>query len=92
VATGKATPAASEQGELRLESLSESSRGQLHVVIDRQLCQGHAACMAEAPEIFQVDSQGKLTVLMEAPSSERYGQLRQAKRYCPTRAITLVES
>ncbi|HSN23608.1 MAG TPA: cytochrome P450, partial [Methylomicrobium sp.] len=26
-----------------------------HIKIDRELCQGHATCMAEAPELFHVD-------------------------------------
>ncbi len=88
----KATPTGSGHAELRLEPLPESTIGQLHVVVDGQLCQGHAACMAEAPEIFQVDSQGNLTLLMEAPAPELYGKLREAKKYCPTHAITLVKS
>lgn len=89
---GKVPAVEFRQDESRLEGLRESAIGQWHVVVDTELCQGHAACMAEAPEVFHVDSNGKLTVLMEEPAPELYEKLRQARKYCPTRAITLVES
>jgi sterol 14alpha-demethylase len=60
---------------------------QIH--IDRELCQGHATCMTEAPELFQVDDDGNLTVLQENPSLDFLTQARQAEKYCPTKAITI---
>ena len=76
---------------------SEKKRGQegaqsvsgLHVKIDRELCQGHATCMAEAPELFQVDDAGNVTVLQENPPQELLAKARQAEKYCPTKAITI---
>ena len=76
---------------------SEKKRGQegaqsvsgLHVKIDRELCQGHATCMAEAPELFQVDDAGNVTVLQENPSQELLAKARKAEKYCPTKAITI---
>ncbi len=61
----------------------------LHIKIDRELCQGHATCMAEAPELFQVDDAGNVTVLQENPSQELLTKARQAEKYCPTKAITI---
>lgn len=60
-----------------------------HVRIDRELCQGHAACMAEAPELFHVDDAGKVTVLQEYPSTEWLEKARQAEKYCPAKAIAI---
>ena len=76
---------------------SEKKRGQegaqsvsgLHIKIDRELCQGHATCMAEAPELFQVDDAGNVTVLQENPPQELLAKARQAEKYCPTKAITI---
>ena len=76
---------------------SEKKRGQegaqsvsgLHIKIDRELCQGHATCMAEAPELFQVDDAGNVTVLQENPPQELLTKARQAEKYCPTKAITI---
>ena len=61
----------------------------LHIKIDRELCQGHATCMAEAPELFQVDDAGNVTVLQENPPQELLAKARQAEKYCPTKAITI---
>jgi len=58
-----------------------------HIKIDRELCQGHATCMAEAPELFQVDEAGNLTVLQENPALDLLEKARQAEKYCPTKAI-----
>ena len=59
------------------------------IIIDRELCQGHATCMTEAPELFQVDEAGNLTVLQENPPLDLLEKARQAEKYCPTKAITV---
>ena len=35
----------------------------MKIEVDWDLCQGHANCMGDAPEVFRVDDDGKLTVL-----------------------------
>ncbi len=75
----------------------EKDRGQevaqqvsgLHIKIDRELCQGHATCMAEAPELFKVDDAGNVTVLQENPSQDLLTKAQQAEKYCPTKAISI---
>ena len=57
------------------------------IKIDRELCQGHATCMTEAPELFQVDDAGNVTVLQENPPLDLLTKARQAEKYCPTKAI-----
>ncbi len=57
--------------------------------IDRELCQGHASCMGEAPELFQVDDAGNLSVLQENPPLTLLDKARQAEKYCPNNAITI---
>lgn len=59
------------------------------IVIDRELCQGHATCMSEAPELFQVDDDGNLTVLQENPAHDLLNKAKQAEKYCPTQAIKI---
>jgi sterol 14-demethylase len=59
------------------------------ITIDRELCQGHATCMTEAPELFQVDDAGNVTVLQENPPLELLKKARQAEKYCPTKAIKI---
>lgn len=59
----------------------------MRVHIDWGLCQGHANCMGDAPEVFHVDDDGKLTVLTPEPDETLRPKLELAVRYCPTGAI-----
>jgi sterol 14-demethylase len=60
-----------------------------HITIDRELCQGHATCMTEAPELFQVDDAGNVSVLQENPALDWLNKAQQAEKYCPTKAIKI---
>lgn len=66
-------------------------RGRYRIEVDWDLCKGHAACMGEAPELFQVDAEGRLTVLNDSPDESLLDKARSAAKYCPTQAITLKE-
>lgn len=61
----------------------------MKVVIDWDLCQGHATCTGDAPEVFHVDDEGKLHVLLERPPEALRPQLELAVRYCPAGAIRI---
>lgn len=61
----------------------------MKVVIDRDLCQGHAVCMGEAPEVFQVDEMGENTLLQQEVSDDLKEKVALAARYCPNQAIVL---
>lgn len=63
----------------------------MRIVIDWDLCQGHAACMGEAPEVFQVSDKGVMTVLQERPDESLRAKVELAAQYCPTGSITIVE-
>jgi sterol 14-demethylase len=66
--------------------------GRLRVAVDLALCQGHAVCMSEAPDVFRVDAgAGKVTVLRAGPPAALRAKLDLAARHCPTRAITIEE-
>lgn len=61
------------------------------IVVDRQLCQGHAMCMGEAPELFRVDENGELHLLNETPSQALREKATRAARYCPNQALRVEE-
>jgi ferredoxin len=63
----------------------------MKIIVDFDLCKGHANCMGEAPEVFQVDDKGYLTILNEEPPEELRERVELAVRYCPTGAISLQE-
>jgi ferredoxin len=61
----------------------------MRVVVDFDLCQGHGECEGEAPEVFELDDHGKLSVIQEEPPEELREKVLRAKKYCPTMAITV---
>jgi ferredoxin len=63
----------------------------MRIVVDRDLCQGHAACEGEAPEVFSVSKKGELTVLIEQPDESYRSQVEAAVKYCPTHALSIEE-
>ena len=63
----------------------------MKVVVDRDLCQGHASCEGEAPEVFSVSKQGDLTILQPEPPEALRRAAELAVKYCPTHALSIVE-
>lgn len=63
----------------------------MRIVVDLDLCQGHAVCQAEAPGIFTVPKRGQVEILDPTPGPGRREDVANAIRYCPTQALSLVE-
>ena len=63
----------------------------MRIVVDRDLCQGHASCEGEAPEVFSVSKQGDLTILQPEPPEALRRAAELAVKYCPTHALSIVE-
>jgi len=61
------------------------------VRVDREACQGHALCMREAPEIFDIDDEGLAFTLVDVVPSDQLEAAQAAERACPEMAITLTE-
>jgi ferredoxin len=61
------------------------------IAVDRDLCQGHAVCQSEAPEVFAVEDKGQVQLLDEEPPDALRAQVEMAVRYCPTHALKIVE-
>jgi len=63
--------------------------------IDKELCQGHSMCMAEAPELFRVTDQGQIydtvELLVATVSGDKaIASARAAAQDCPNGVITLI--
>jgi sterol 14-demethylase len=61
------------------------------IVVDRDLCQGHAVCENEAPSLFAVSKKGELTILDQRPRNDARERAEAAVRYCPTHALSIVD-
>ncbi len=61
----------------------------MKVIVDFDLCESNAICMAAAPEVFEVRDDDFLYVLNENPGAELHDKVREAVERCPKQAITL---
>ena len=63
----------------------------MRVIVDFDLCESNALCMAAAPEVFEVREDDFLYVLQEEPAEELRDKVTAAARSCPKAAITIVD-
>ncbi|MFP5022153.1 ferredoxin [Pseudonocardia phyllosphaerae] len=61
----------------------------MRIVLDESKCTGLGMCEAEAPDIFEVQDDGSLTVLDETPPEDARDEAQAACDSCPTGALTL---
>jgi ferredoxin len=61
------------------------------VVVDYDLCESNAVCMAVAPEVFEVRDDDFLYVLDETPPDALRAKVDEAVARCPKQAISVVE-
>jgi ferredoxin len=63
----------------------------MRVVVDFDLCESNALCMAAAPEVFEVREDDFLYILDETPDEALRPKVEEAVRRCPKQAISIAE-
>jgi ferredoxin len=59
------------------------------IVVDREKCQGIGACVSAAPDVFEIDKEGKAIVIdAEGADGETIVAAAEA---CPLEAITVFD-
>ncbi len=61
----------------------------MKILIELDLCAGHAQCEDAAPEVFQVNDEGLVVVLMDNPPESLRDKVEDAARRCPTDVIVI---
>jgi len=61
----------------------------MKIVVDYDLCEANAVCMDVCPEVFRVEDDDSLTVLVESPGDDLRTKVNEAVRLCPRQAITV---
>lgn len=61
----------------------------MQVIVDFDVCESNAVCMAIAPEVFEVRDDDFLYVLVENPPEDLRDKVEEAVRRCPKQAIRL---
>ncbi|MCE2390017.1 MAG: ferredoxin [Proteobacteria bacterium] len=63
----------------------------MKVIADYDLCEANAVCMEQAPEVFKVDEEDNLHILIENPGEELRAKVEAAVRLCPRQALQIAE-
>jgi ferredoxin len=61
--------------------------GSYRVEVDADLCQGHAMCELEAPDVFNVPKRGPVQIVDSEPPDDIRAQVERAVEMCPTQAL-----
>ena len=59
------------------------------IVVDWDECEANAVCEGIVPEVFHVDDNDMLEVLIERPPPELLDKVQEAVDMCPKRALSL---
>ena len=62
----------------------------MKVVVDFDLCEANAKCMAVCPEIFYVDDEDFLHLKQETFDESLHAKVEEAVRLCPRQAISIL--
>jgi ferredoxin len=63
----------------------------MRVVVDRDLCEANGLCVAACPEVFDLDDEDRLVILIERPGEALRAAVERAAQLCPRQALTLEE-
>ncbi len=63
----------------------------MRVTVDRAVCEANAVCESLAPEVFEVDDDDQLRILLERPGEELRAAVEEAVRRCPKMALAVIE-
>jgi len=61
----------------------------MKIHVDRDLCEANAVCMGQAPEVFRVEEDDTLTLLVEEVRDDLLPAVEEAVRLCPRQALRL---
>lgn len=64
----------------------------MKIVVDWERCEANAVCMRAAPEVFRVDDDDRLHLLVTDVPPELRAKVEKAVSTCPRAALSLEES
>lgn len=63
----------------------------MKILVNRDRCEGNGVCVRVASDVFRVDDEDLLHVLVDRPSGETLERVQVAVRRCPRHALSLVD-
>lgn len=74
------------------KSVNDPKGKKMRIILDRSKCDGLGMCEAEAPDLFEVQDDGSLTILDLTPTDDRRDEVEAACDACPTQALSIADS
>jgi ferredoxin len=62
---------------------------EIHADLDK--CEGYANCIVAAPDVFDIDDDGKVVVLRTSAGDSERQRISESVRGCPAGALSLGE-
>ncbi len=63
----------------------------MRVKVDDEVCEANAVCAGLVPDVFEVDDEDNLNILVSDVPPELSGRVRHAVRSCPKAALEIEE-
>jgi ferredoxin len=63
----------------------------IRIQVDAARCDGFGNCVMSAPDIFDLDEDGRVRLKLEEVGAERFDAVRRAAYDCPVSAIAFTE-
>jgi ferredoxin len=63
----------------------------MKVIVDPDLCEANALCVAEAPEVFDLTDDEVVDILLQQPPPEMESAVTDAVLACPKQALRIIE-
>ena len=63
----------------------------MKIVVDRDLCESNGLCVEVCPQVFRIDAQDRLVLLIERPDERLLARVEQAVQVCPRQALRIDE-
>ena len=63
----------------------------MKIVVDWDLCESNGLCVDACGEVFRLDDDDRLIILVEQPGERLRAEVEQAVRICPRQALHIEE-
>jgi ferredoxin len=71
--------------------LSREVHGVIEIRADLDKCEGYANCILAAPDVFDIDDEGKVVVLRASVGDSGRERVAESVRACPAAALSIRE-
>lgn len=63
----------------------------MKVIVNRDLCEANATCVQQCPQVFRVDDEDQLEILLDPVPEDLRAAVERAVALCPRSALKLEE-